>query len=114
MYSKVITPLVLITVLFSFAAFTIAPNSDVDVMEGTLSGYVWDATTETPLSGVEVRVDGQEATATSDEEGYFSFDHLEAGEHTVTVEHDMYETYETTVTINDEPVNLNILLYRSE
>jgi hemin uptake protein HemP len=153
MYSQIITPLVLITLLFSFAALNIAPKSDVAVDEHTLSGYVWDAETDSPLAGVEVKLkskdkdkdkhrddyrdtdaarqdtaavpqdtwetdydtDADAKTATTDEQGYFSFDQVEEGEHTVVIEHDGYEEYTETVSINDdEPVNLNVLLYRSE
>lgn len=118
MYNKIITPLVLVAVLFGFTALASAqdvPETDVQIDDHKISGYVWDATTETPLSEVEVKIEGTEVTATTDENGYFSFDNtIEDGEHTVKVKHDMYEEYETEVTVSDEPVNLNILLYRSE
>lgn len=103
-----------------------------------LSGYVWDSESETPVSGVEVKLKSngeatdttdttdeavetgmsdvnQDLTATTDEEGYFSFDNVEAGEYTVVVKNEMYESYESEVVVSDdEPVTLNILLNKSE
>ncbi|MFU8860824.1 MAG: carboxypeptidase-like regulatory domain-containing protein [Cyclonatronaceae bacterium] len=98
------------------AVSAIAMNQDQPVVleEASLSGYVWDAASETVLAGIEVKIDGHDIKATTDEEGYFSIEALEAGEYTVKVEHEGYDTYEQAIVVADEPVTLNILLERAE
>lgn len=114
MLFKMFTPLALIIAVLATSAFAMNQDTTVVSEEATLSGYVWDAASETVLAGIEVKIDGQDLKATTDEEGYFSFESLEAGEYTVKVEHEGFDTYEQAIVVADEPVTLNILLERAE
>ncbi|MCA1802844.1 MAG: carboxypeptidase-like regulatory domain-containing protein [Rhodothermaceae bacterium] len=115
MLVKMFAPFVIIMAVLVSSAFAVPADTVVVVAEDAhLSGYVWDAVSETAVAGIEVKIDGYEMEATTNEEGYFSFETLEPGEYTVKVDLEGYEAYEQVITVNDEPVTLNILLERSE
>jgi hypothetical protein len=114
MFTKMLTPIILIIAVLAGSAFAVNPDKPAVLEEGHLSGYVWDAATETTIADIEVRIAGHDLKATTNEEGYFSFETLEPGEYTIVVEHDGYEEYEQVVTVGDEPVRLNVLLQRAE
>jgi hypothetical protein len=114
MLVKMFTPFVLIMAVLVGSAFAVTADKQVVLEEADLSGYVWDAVSETAVAGVDVKIDGYDLKATTNEEGYFSFETLEPGEYTVKVEHEGYEAYEQVFTVEDEPVTMNILLERAE
>jgi hypothetical protein len=114
MFIKMFTPFVLIMAVLVGSAFAVTTDKPVVLEDAHLSGYVWDAVSETPVAGIEVKIVGHDMKATTDEEGYFSFETLEPGEYTVTVELEGYDTYEQEIVVTDEPVTLNILLERAE
>jgi hypothetical protein len=140
MSNKIIKPILLVALMMSYSAIATVSAQDYEPTQDQtpLSGYVWDSESETPVSGVEVKLKAngetseatdatddatdtgitdthQDLTATTDEEGYFTFENVEAGEYTVVVDNEMYESYETDVVVSDEePVTLNILLNKSE
>ena len=114
MLVKMFAPFVIIMAVLVSCAFAVPADTVVVTEDVHLSGYVWDAVSETAVAGIEVKIDGHEMEATSNEEGYFSFETLEPGEYTVKVDIEGYEAYEQLITVSDEPVTLNILLERSE
>jgi hypothetical protein len=114
MLVKMFTPFVIIMAVLVSSAFAVPTDTLVVAEDAHLSGYVWDAVSETAVAGIEVKIDGHEMEATTNEEGYFSFETLEPGEYTVKVDLEGYEAYEQVITVSDEPVTLNILLERSE
>jgi hypothetical protein len=114
MLVKMFTPFVIIMAVLVSSAFAVPADTVVVAEDAHLSGYVWDAVSETAVAGIEVKIDGHEMEATTNEEGYFSFETLEPGEYTVKVDLEGYEAYEQVITVSDEPVTLNILLERSE
>lgn len=79
-----------------------------------LSGTVVDDSTDQGLSGIEVTIEGLGETATTDEEGNFSFDNLQMGTYNVVVEAEGYETWEKEVEITEESQTLDIRLKPSE
>lgn len=114
MLVKMFTPFVLIMAVFVGSAFAVTADKQVVLEDAHISGYVWDAVSETPVAGIDVKIEGHDLKATTNEEGYFSFETLEPGEYTLKVEHEGYETYEQVFTVEDEPVTMNILLERAE
>lgn len=78
--------------------------------EATLSGKVVDDSTEQSLSGVEVNIEGMDESATTDSEGNYSFDTLQPGNYTVTVEAEGYESWEKEIEITEESKTLDIRL----
>lgn len=70
--------------------------------EGLLSdikGNVIDAETDEALSGVEVKLEGTEQSDTTNQEGEFVIEDLNAGAYTVRVEEDEYEQWIMTVDV---------------
>lgn len=92
--------LVLLTLVFA-VAFNPAVNTiEKDDEHATLNGVVFDAWDETPVEGAEVLLN--DYSATTDEEGTFLFEDLEAGTYMLSIEHEYYETFETEVTLEEE------------
>lgn len=70
--------------------------------EASVSGTVVDASTGDALSGIQVQVEESEETAESNQEGEFSFENLEPGSHTLTVEEDGYEEWSQTIQVSED------------
>jgi len=71
---------------------------------GIIFGFINDAD-DNALQGVTVTLDGADSSesVTTDEEGYFEFRNLSAGDYTLTCEKDGYETYTLSINLgNDE------------
>ncbi len=71
---------------------------------GIIFGFINDADGNA-LQGVTVSLDGADSSehVTTDEEGYFEFRNLSAGDYTLTCEKDGYETYTQGISLgNDE------------
>lgn len=75
-----------------------------------LQGKVVNAKTGEAISGVEVKLAESEQSATTDENGLFVIDSLEAGTYTVTVEADGYESFEKKVELSADSKPLTIEL----
>ncbi len=78
--------------------------------EASLSGKVVDSSTEQSLSGVEVNIEGMDESTTTDDEGNYSFESLQPGTYTVSVEAEGYEMWEKEVEITEESKTLDIRL----
>ena len=71
---------------------------------GVIFGFINDEN-DNALQGVTVTLDGADSSesVTADEEGYFEFGNLSAGDYTLTCEKDGYETYTQSISLgNDE------------
>ena len=96
-----------------FVAIAFAPISEATAVnedEFTLSGEVHDAESEAPVDMAQVSVAETDFSAETDEQGVFSIEGLPNGDHTLTVEHDNYETYETEFTIDGEDEVISVSL----
>ncbi len=71
-----------------------------------ISGYVFYASTEIPVSGVMISVDSFSASTGSD--GYYEIINIPVGTSTLIAEKDGYDTYSTTLTFIPGINNLNI------
>lgn len=96
--------------LTTTASVDVQPNIEEQSANYTLSGTVMDVVTEETLSGVEVTLQGEDKSATSNEEGQYSLADLEAGTYTILVEHEGYQEYSHSVEIVDGDVQHEIRL----
>jgi iron complex outermembrane receptor protein len=106
----------LFSAIMLIAAFAMASTPVIAQEQSAppLSGTVIDASTQQALSGVEVEIEGLDQSATTDSEGNFSFENIEPGAYTVTIEADGYEEWEKEVAVTQEEKTLNIKLKPSE
>lgn len=82
-------------------------NQDVTT-NNSFTGKVVDATTNQPLSNVEVEIEGQNQSATTDQDGKFTFDNLDvesqgmaSGEIEIKINHEGYEELTETVSADE-------------
>lgn len=94
-----------LTVSFSSAQAQVTAEADVFV----LKGQVVDATAGTPLADAEIIIAGQDISTVSDAEGNFILENLPAGEHTVKVKLDGYQTWEKKMAL-DQDAELTVKL----
>ena len=87
-----------------------AAEAEAEIEEHTISGAVIDATTEEGISGATVTISETEATATTDEYGFYSFEGVEAGSYSLTAEADGYESAEASADVNDRSVTVDFSL----
>ena len=92
--------LMLLTLVFALSFNPIVNTVEQNDEHASLSGVVFDAVEEIPVEGAEVTLNDH--SATTDEEGMFSIGELEEGTHSLTVEHENYEAYETEVTLEEK------------
>jgi len=94
-------------VLIACSQYVLANNGDTGekgnkkLAEGSVYGYVMDATTRKPVGGVTVSVSSNkiqgEKEIQSDASGYFNFGKLPAGEVTILFEKKGYKLYKRDV-----------------
>lgn len=83
------------------------------VYSSNLYGTVSDSNSQ-PLVDVEVRIEGLDKVATTDEHGRFSFDELEPGPYTVEVLVPEFKPWNQDVVVPNEGKKLEIVLERAE
>lgn len=71
-----------------------------------LTGFVVDAETQQPIPGVELKIEGTETTAQTDEQGTFSFSGLQPGTYTITASPEGYEEVAKEVEFSESGVVL--------
>ncbi|HKK46608.1 MAG TPA: carboxypeptidase regulatory-like domain-containing protein [Balneolaceae bacterium] len=76
----------------------------------TLSGKVVNTTSQKPLNGIDVQLQKEGETATTDQQGMYSFEDLKPGKYTVVVEVDGYKTWTKDVKLTTEGKTLDIKL----
>lgn len=76
-------------------------EAETEAAAATISGEVIDEASQEAVVGAEVKVSADNS-ATTDEEGKFSIEGLEAGAFTVTVEADGYESWSKEVTLEGD------------
>ena len=81
-------------------------NTDTAVLKGT----VVEASTENPISDIEVQLKDTDMSAMTDSTGYFEFTGLEPGTYTIHIEVDGYQTYQQEVDLSSGDVELAIKL----
>lgn len=91
-----------------------AEADPVDEIQATITGTVVDASSGEALEGVEVTLAENDQSATSDSEGNFAFEELEAGTYTLSASADGYEDWEESVEITEEGGSISIELQPSE
>jgi hypothetical protein len=99
--------LLAVIVFVACSQYALANNGDSGekgnkkVAEGSVHGYVMDATTRKPVGGVTVSVSSNkmqgEKEIQSDASGYFNFGRLPAGEVTILFEKKGYKLYKRDV-----------------
>lgn len=77
----------------------------------SLTGVVIDANSGAIIPNATVTLN--ETSATTDENGAFTFEEVEAGSHTITVEAEGYETAEQALEVTEEGANVEIALQPS-
>ena len=72
---------------------------------GVIFGFINDAD-DNALQGVTVTLDGADSSesVTTDEEGYFEFGNLSAGDYTLTCEKEGYETFSQDISLGDDEI----------
>jgi hemoglobin/transferrin/lactoferrin receptor protein len=76
-----------------------------------IQGKVFIKNTNSPLAGVSIKIEGSSSkTTATNEEGIFSFQNNRPGTYTIQVSYLGYETYQTTLILKDEGINLEIFL----
>lgn len=113
--SKVI--LILATVTISMSMLIASTNAPLDVERvsaTTLTGTVVDASTDEAIADAEVAVAEADTTIKTDEYGTFTFENLEEGTVTVTVNAEGYSTAEEEVEITKEGASVEFALEAEE
>lgn len=91
-----------------------ADQSGILLQEGTITGVVVDTSTDEPISGIEVELEGADKSAETNADGEFTINNLEAGEYTLVVEAEGYETWTQQIEITSDEVEVEIKLQPSE
>lgn len=78
--------------------------------EVEVTGTVMDASTDEPVSEVEVGIVEMDEWTTTDSEGSFSFSSVEPGTYTIYVEAEGYETWEEQVEVTEDDTSVDIEL----
>jgi len=89
--------------LFFFPGITLAQN-------GIITGKVTRADNKAPLSLVNVFLSNTTFGTSTASDGTFTLSHLKPGQYTLAVSIIGYEEYSTTVSVAQEPINLNVEL----
>ena len=77
----------------------------------SIQGKVFIKNTNSPLAGVSIKIEGPSSkTTATDEEGIFSFQNNRPGKYSIQVSYLGYETYQSTLNLKDEGINLEIFL----
>lgn len=77
----------------------------------SIKGKIYSQNTRDALSGVSIRIEGASSKGTAtDENGGFNFENIQPGKYTVKASYVGYETYQTTLILDNEGVNLEIFL----
>ncbi|HEX6982813.1 MAG TPA: carboxypeptidase-like regulatory domain-containing protein [Balneolaceae bacterium] len=108
---------VLFTALFLLTGLATANQAaaqELKNVHSNLYGRVVADSTMQPLADVEVRVQGLERVASTDEKGRFAFDNVEPGPYTVSVRAPGYKDWIKEVDVADEGTELKIVLEREE
>lgn len=80
---------------------------------GSASGFVYDAATQLPISGFQIKVRNENVSTYSDGNGYYVLDGLAPGKYTlyiVSLEYKTVEVKDVTITANHETKNANFNL----
>ncbi len=108
---KNLKPLLLLVLLFAFVAIAKANTGKADA---PLQGYVTDAVTKKPVSGVIVSVTalGKIGTteATTDADGYFSFYQLPAQQVNLQFEKKGYQNHKRTNVVLKEKTSIKLVV----
>ena len=103
--------LMLIAVLFSFAAFS-QPNANSEIKDGTISGRVLDANLNEPLPYVNIIIkDKNQKVITggiTDAEGNFAIAKIPEGAVTVEITYIGYKTVSKSVTLEKGNYKVNL------
>ncbi|HET6528463.1 MAG TPA: carboxypeptidase-like regulatory domain-containing protein [Balneolaceae bacterium] len=108
---------VLFTILFILLGLTAAKQAvaqELKDVHSNLYGRVVDGSTMQYLADVEVRIQGLERVASTDEKGRFAFDNVEPGSYTVVVRVPGFKEWIKEVDVADEGTELKIVLERKE
>jgi uncharacterized membrane protein len=104
---------VLFSVLMLIVGIAMVSNEAIaqEESQARLWGQVTDSSTDQPVPNVEVMIVDLNESATTDEEGNYSFEMLQPGTYTVSVEADGYESWQQEVEImQEEETTLDIEL----
>ncbi len=97
----------------AFATSNIETTKSEDNAVAMVTGTVLDANTGEVIPNATVTLTEAEASATTDENGTFTLEGVEAGSYTLTVEAEGYEPAEQTLDVPEEGANVEITLQAS-
>jgi len=80
--------------------------SFVNAQNGTMSGKITESGTGKAISNATVRIRALNMNAVTNQEGLFEIRNIPFGKYTVTVSGGNYETFETSIDLNAQSVNL--------
>jgi len=77
----------------------------------SIKGKIFSHNTKDAMVGVSIRLEGPDSMGgTTDEKGIFNFQNIQSGKYTIKASYIGYETYQTTLILDNESVNLDIFL----
>ena len=77
----------------------------------SIRGKVYSQNTKDALVGVSIRLEGSGSMGgATDEKGIFNFQNIKPGKYTIKASYVGYETYQNTLILDNEVVNLDIFL----
>ena len=89
-------------VIFSIIVSLIFWSCETQSTNGTCSGTITNAYTGSPISGAEVKLTPHNSPiCITDQNGFYYFDNVESGQHTINVSANGYNSATRTVIIND-------------
>lgn len=99
--------------ILCFAVVSATANPIVETVNQSnaiITGSVVDAETGEAVANATVTLSGTEESTTTDEYGTFTFEQVENGSQTITVQADGYQEAEETVEVTEEGANVEIEL----
>lgn len=109
-----------IGLILGLTAFTIADAADHNLDKathelviqdnGAITATITDASTGDPLTGAEVRLEGEDISEMTDNSGNVTFSDLESGEYKLTVYAEGYASAEVTVEVDEDTAEIRIEL----
>ncbi|MFH5831608.1 carboxypeptidase-like regulatory domain-containing protein [Halalkalibaculum sp. DA3122] len=115
MFSKKASLLAMVTLFVGLLFSVTAVEAQAQELEQTtaISGTVVDSETEQPVSGIELKIEGTEQSAQTDEKGQFSFSGLAPGTYTIVATPEGYQEVSKEVELGAEGKEVTITLMPS-
>lgn len=105
-----VASIMILSVGIAFATSNPTTSETVKVNYAMITGSVVDANTGEAVPNATVKLTEAEASATTDEYGTFTFEEVDAGTYTLSIEAEDYQETENSVEVAQEGANVEVTL----